>query len=99
MTTLLPTWAALRLHATSLRRTIRANGCTETSPDDRDERDQSLGNGIGRCTEEHPDAPDEWCPNCNRRSTARAELAAVKKDIRAVERKMLRAVNNEVSNG
>ena len=37
--TLLPTWAALRRHATDLRRTIRANGCTETSPDDRDERD------------------------------------------------------------
>ena len=72
MTTLLPTWAALRLHATYLRRTIRAN----------------------RCTEEHPDAPDEWCDNCNRRATTRAELAAVKKDIRATERKMLWALNN-----
>ena len=99
MTTLLPTWAALRRHATDLRRTIRANPCTETCPDDRDERDQPLGNGIGRCIEEFPDNPLDWCPNCDRRATARAELAAVKKDIRATERKMLWALNNEVSNG
>ena len=97
--TLLPTWAALRRHATDLRRTIRANGCTETSEPERDDRDQVVDPGLARCTEEHPDAPDEWCPNCNRRSTARAELASVKEDIRATERKMLRAFNNEVSNG
>lgn len=95
MTTLLPTWAALRLHATSLRRTIRANGCTETSPPERDDRGEMIDLGIGRCTEEHPDAPGEWRDNCNRRATARAELASVKKDIRATERRMLRALSSE----
>ena len=94
MTTLLPTWAALRLHATYLRRTIRANPCTETSEPERDDRDQVVDPGLARCTEEYPDNPLDWCPNCNRRATARAELAAVKKDIRATERKMLWALNN-----
>lgn len=93
--TLLPTWAALRNHATSLRRVIRANRCTETSPPERDDRGEMIDLGIGRCTEEHPDAPGEWCDNCDRRATARAELAAVKKDIRATERKMLRAAAKE----
>lgn len=88
---LLPKWAALRRHATAVRRQIRANGCTESSPDETSERGDRIPNGRGRCTEEQPDTPGEWCDGCQWRSTARAELAAVKRDIRAVERKMLRA--------
>lgn len=96
---LLPTWAALRLHATYLRRTIRANRCTYSCPEDINSEGRVEAPAVARCPKENPDAPDEWCDNCNRRATARAELAAVKKDIRATERKMLRALNNEVSNG
>lgn len=86
----LPDWIALRTYATELRRTIRANGCTETSPPERDDCGELIGLGIGRCTEAHPDAPGEWCDPCQARATARGELAAVKRQIASVERKMMR---------
>lgn len=88
--TYLPDWIALRTHATSLRRTIRRSRCTEASDGYRGDRPEEDSPAIARCTEAHPDAPGEWCAPCQARATARAELAAVKKQIASVERKMMR---------
>lgn len=83
-------WAEAKTRATEIRSAIRRTRCTEESGPERDDRGQVYFPGFPRCTEARPDTPADWCDPCQARSTARAELAMVTKQIRSVERKMLR---------
>jgi len=89
---LLGEWAGLREQATELRRLIRIWGCELACEPEYDERGQVTYPGDPRCTEGYPDEPARWCDPCEARTTARAEIAAVKWAIRSVERKILRRV-------